>query len=420
MVEEKTRKRRRVTMRLDLSTKEIVVTGVGVVTPLECGKGTQDFWDKLCNGVNAIKPIHGFDVRGHKCNVGGEIVGFESFLEDCWKKEYDRCARLFALACQHALQDARAEQPLLQSMGVAVGTILAGIESGERYMNEKFFLSKKGDPGLLRQHCLHAIADSIKKRFSLRGPVISITTACCSGADAIRSATAQIRNNRAAMMLAGGADILSEFVFRGFSALNALTTDGKVRPFDKRRTGLALSEGAGVMVLEEKNHAYKRGAKIYCTLASAGSSADAFHMVRPHKDGEGLSRAMNNALSNIEGTIDAVDYICAHGTGTQYNDGMETRAIKRVFGEKAYAIKISSMKSMIGHMLGAASAIEAISCVKAMEHSMIPPTINFEEPDPECDLQYVVNDAVKKNIKTCMSLSAGFGGQNTALVFRKA
>jgi 3-oxoacyl-(acyl-carrier-protein) synthase len=181
-----------------------------------------------------------------------------------------------------------------------------------------------------------------------------------------------------------------------------------------------LGEGAGVVVLEEKSHALKRGAKIYCTLASAGSSMDAYHMVRPQKEGEGLSRAMNSALLKMPGAIDAIDYICAHGTGTQYNDSMETRAIKRVFGEKAHTIKISSIKSMIGHTLGAASAIEAISCVKAIEQGMIPPTINFEEPDPECDLQYVVNKALKKDIKRCMSLSAGFGGQNTALVFSKA
>ncbi|MBU4376902.1 MAG: beta-ketoacyl-[acyl-carrier-protein] synthase family protein [Candidatus Omnitrophica bacterium] len=406
-------------MNENLPAKEIVITGVGVVTPLDCGRGTQDFWDKLCSGVNAIKPIHRFDVRGHKCSVGGEIFDFDSSLEDGWKEEYDLCTKYFALACRHALQDTNAEQPLVQSMGVAVGTILGGIESGERYMHERFFLSKKINPKLFRQYCLHTIADSIKKMFFLHGPAISITTACCSGADAIRSAAAYIKNNRASMMLAGGADILSEFAFRGFSALNALTTDGNVRPFDKRRTGLALSEGAGVVVLEEKRHAHKRGAKIYCTLASTGSSMDAYHMVRPHNDGEGLSQAMNNALSKIEGKTDTIDYICAHGTGTQYNDSMETKAIKRVFGERAYTIKVSSIKSMIGHMLGAASAIEAISCIKAIKHSMIPPTINFEEPDPECDLQYVVNTAIKKNIKTCMSLSAGFGGQNTALVFRK-
>ncbi len=407
-------------MSLQSPKKEVVVTGVGVVTPVECGEGTQKFWDGLCSGINAIKLIKKFDTRGYKCNVGGEITGFEIFLNDCWQQEYDRCTKLFALACQHALQDAALDQPLIQPTGVSVGTILGGIASGEKYMNERFFLSKKRDPSLFRQYCLHAIADSIKKMFSLHGPAITITTACCSGADAIRSAATCIKNNRASIMLAGGADTLGEFAFRGFSALNALTTDGYVRPFDKRRTGLALGEGAGVVVLEEKSHAYKRGAKIYCTLASTGSSMDAYNMVRPHKDGEGLSRAMNSALSKIEGTTSAVDYICAHGTGTQYNDSMETKAIKRVFGEKARAIKISSIKSMVGHMLGAASAVEAISCIKAMEYGVIPPVINFEEPDPECDLQYVVNTAIKKNIKTCMSLSAGFGGQNTALVFSKS
>ena len=340
-------------------------------------------------------------------------------MEDYWKKEHDRCTKLFALACQHALQDARVDQSLIGAMGVVAGTILGGIESGERYMQGRFIMSQKADPDLLRQYRLHTIAYSVKKRFALQGPSISLNTACCSGADAIRSAAACIRNNNTYMMLAGAADILSEFVFRGFSALNALTTDGKVRPFDRKRTGLALSEGAGVLVLEEKNHAHKRGARIYCTLVSSGSSADAYHMIRPNKDGEGLSRAMGNALSRMGGIGDSIDYICAHGTGTKYNDSMEARAIKRVFGKITPSIKINSIKSMVGHMLGASSAIEAISCIKAMEYGVIPPTINFEEPDPECDLQYVVNGAIKKNIKVCMSLSAGFGGQNTALVFRK-
>lgn len=417
MVEEKTGKRISIDMSQDSSMKEVVITGVGVVSPLDCGKGTQVFWENLCSGINAIKPICGFDVNGHKSNVGGEIFEYESFLED-QEKEYAKCVKLFALACQHALQDAKAKKSI-RSSGVVVGTILGDIESGEQYMNEKFFMSKRGNQDLLRRYCLPTIADSIRKRLSLQGPTITINTACCSGADAIRCAASHIRNNKATIMLAGGVDILSEFVFRGFSALNALTTDGKVRPFDKKRTGLALSEGAGVMVLEDKEYAYKRGARIYCTLVSSGSSADAYNIVKPHENGAGLSRAIKNALSKIGGIDGDIDYICAHGTGTQYNDSMETKAIKNAFGKQAEIIKISSMKSMIGHMLGAASAVEAISCVKAMEWSTIPPTINYETPDPGCDLNYVVNRSIKKDLKMCMSLSAGFGGQNTALIFKK-
>lgn len=406
-------------MNQDSVVKEVVITGVGVVTPLECGKGTHGFWDKLCSGTNAIKPIRGFNVEGHKCNVGGEILGFESFLKDCWKKEENRCTKLFALACQYALQDAAVDPSLMQTMGVSVGNILGDMTSGEKYMNERFFLSQKSDQNLLKQYCLHAVADSITKGFSMHGPTVSINTACCSGADALRSAALHIRNGRRSIMIAGGVDILSEFVFRGFSALNALTTDGKVRPFDKGRKGLALGEGAGVVVLEERSHAYKRGAKIYCRLSSSGSSSDAYNLVKPHEEGQGLSRAINAALLQVKGEIDNIDYICAHGTGTLYNDNMETKAIKQAFGKRAYSIKISSIKSMIGHTLGAASAIEAINCAKVIENNIIPPTINFEEPDPECDLQYVVNDAAKENINTCMSLSAGFGGQNTALIFSR-
>ena len=406
-------------MNQDSAINEVVVTGIGVVTPIECGKGTQVFWKNLCSGINAIKPISGFNVEGHKCNVGGEINGFEPFLNDCWKKEENRCTKLFALACQYALQDAAVDPSLMQAMGIAVGNILGDMASGEKYMNERIFLSQKSNNNLLKQYCLNTVADSVGKGFSMKGPTVSINTACCSGADAIRSAASHIRNGRRSIMIAGGVDILSEFVFRGFSALNALTTDGRVRPFDKGRTGLALGEGAGAVVLEERNHAHKRGTKIYCRFSSSGSSADAYSLVKPHEEGQGLSRAVSAALNQAKGMIDKVDYICAHGTGTLYNDNMETRAIKQVFGKKAYTIKISSIKSMIGHTLGAASAIEAVNCVKAIESNTIPPTINFRESDPECDLQYVVNAAAKATINTCMSLSAGFGGQNTALIFSR-
>jgi 3-oxoacyl-(acyl-carrier-protein) synthase len=405
-------------MLLGSAKKEVVISGVGVVTPLESGKGTDYFWNELCKGTNAVNPIQRFNVQGCKCDVGAEVYDFERFLEDAWGDDCDRVTKLFALASQYALQDAKIGQSLMSSMGIAVGTILGGIESGEKYMNERFLDAPKVAGCFPRQYFLNAIASSIADKLSLLGPTISISTACCSGSDAIRSAASQVRNGRIAMMLAGGTDVLSEFAFRGFSALNALTTDKKVRPFDKRRTGLALGEGSGVVVLEEKAHAQERGAKIYCTLEASGSSADAYHLVRPHGEGIGLSQAISVALSQLKEDTN-IDYICAHGTGTSYNDRIETKAIKRAFGEKAYSIKINSIKSMIGHTLGAASAIEAINCIKTIEHNIIPPTINFEESDPECDLDYVVNSPHKQEINACMSLSAGFGGQNCALIFKR-
>lgn len=409
-------KKRRFNIMTHSPFKEVVITGVGVTTPLENGKGTDEFWYALCRGVNAIKPISEPFALGHKCAVAGKVGDFQRFLDASWTG-HDRCAKLFALACQHALMDSKVDRHLIPNMGIIAGTILGGIISGEQYMRE---LSKpEKAAALLKQYCLASTADAIKNRYSLRGPAGSVSTACCSGADAIKIAATQIRNGRADIMIAGGADVFSEFAFRGFSALNALTTDGKVRPFDKDRKGLALSEGAGVIILEEKKHAQDRGARIYCSLASFASSADACHMVRPNPDGEGLSRSIQNALSSIADVDGDIDYICAHGTGTQYNDSMEAKAIKRVFGKKTSTISVSSIKSMIGHTLGAASAIEAICCVKAMEKSTIPPTINLEKYDPECELQHVAKKALIKNINMCMSLSAGFGGQNTALVFKK-
>jgi 3-oxoacyl-(acyl-carrier-protein) synthase len=251
------------------------------------------------------------------------------------------------------------------------------------------------------------------------GPNICVNTACSSGADAIALGAQEIRSGRADVMVCGAADVLSEFVFRGFSALDALTKDGFVRPFDKNRSGMALSEGSGVVIIEEKFHAQKRGAKVYGRLSGYSSTSDAYHLVRPAKNGEGLARAITLALEEAYVTPQDVGYISAHGTGTFHNDLSETNAVKTAFGDYAGKVNISSIKSMIGHSMAASSAIEAVVCLKAMQEKMIPPTINYHTPDPECDLDFTPNNSVRKEINTAISLSAGFGGQNAVLVFRK-
>jgi len=398
--------------------REVAITGLGIVTPIDCGKGVGVFWDGLCKGSDMIKPIRSFSVEGHKCGVGGRITGFEELLDDSWSNGHDRCTQFFALACSQALEDSQIHLDS-ENIGVSFGTILGGIESGEKYMEDVFFQKKCKNRILLKNYSLHSIPANIAERWLLKGPNICVTTACSSGADSIGLAFHEIQHGRADIMLAGGADVLSEFAFRGFSALDALTKDGAVRPFDKKRSGLALGEGAGVIVLEEMEHAQLRGAKIYCKLAGVGSSGDAYHIVRPHNEGEGLSRAINNALEESRVKVEDVGYISAHGTGTLYNDLMETKAIKRSFGEEAHRIKVSSIKSMLGHALGASPTIEAISCIKVMQTGMIPPTVNYEIPDPECDLDYVPNRACEKEVKASLSLSAGFGGQNAALIFVK-
>lgn len=368
-----------------------MVTGLGVVTPFDCGEGIDVFWEGLCKGTNVIKPIKSFDTGGHKCNVGGEISGFE---------KDNRCANIFSLACEQAILDAGVSFRS-EIIGVSFGTILAGIgRKGEDYFS-------------------HYISGAVAERWNLRGPNICVNTACSSGADAVGLAFNEILTGRIDVMIAGAADLLSEFVFQGFSALDALTKDGLVRPFDRNRTGLALSEGAGVVILEEKAHAEKRSAKIYAEIKGFASCSDAYHLVRPQPEGEGLSLAISQAIANARIPLSDVDFINAHGTGTTYNDTVETKAIKRAFGKFAYSVKVTSIKSMMGHALGASSAIEIISSIKAMESGIIPPTINHRDFDPECNLDYVFNKAYKKDIKCSMCLSAGFGGQNSAILLTK-
>lgn len=399
--------------------RDVVVTGMGVVTPMDKGQGVDVFWEGLCSAKNAIKPIKSFKVKGYKCKVGGETSGFESFLKDKTLADSDRCTKLFALACQQALEDSGLKIDS-EVTGVAFGSILGGIDSGQRYMDEVFFQGKTKNGSLLREYSLHSIPTLIAEKYSLAGPNFCVCTACSSSADAIGLAINEIRKGRADVMLAGGADIFSEFMFRGFSALDALTKDGVVRPFDRNRTGLAVSEGAGVLILEDMEHARLRNAKSYCKIIGFGSVVDAQHLVRPHKEGLGLSKAIDVAMLEAGIGYEKVDYINAHGTGTVYNDLAETKAIKLSFKENSKDVKISSIKSMIGHTMGASSVIEAICCIKVMQESKVPPTINYETPDPECDLNHILNVACEARVNISMSLSAGFGGQNSVLIFEKA
>jgi 3-oxoacyl-(acyl-carrier-protein) synthase len=371
--------------------RDVVITGLGVVTPIDCGKGIDAFWNGLCNGTNAINPIREFDTTGHKCAVGGEISGFQ---------KDNRCAEIFSLACEQALVDSKSFA-YSENMGISFGSILAGVNPSAK------------------DYFPYSVSGMVARRWKLYGPNICVNTACSSGIDAIGLAFKEISSGRVDIMIAGAADLLSEFAFEGFSALDALTKDGLVRPFDKNRTGLALSDGAGAVILEEKEHAQKRSTKIRALVKGFASSIDAYHLVRPHPEGRGLSVAISKAIEHSGIDIKDVDFINAHGTGTTHNDTMETAAIKSVFGERAGSIKITSIKSMIGHALGASSVIEIISCIKAMDSGIIPPTINYQTPDPECDLDYVFNKSCKKKIDISMSLSAGFGGQNAAIVLAK-
>ncbi len=381
-------------------TRRVVVTGVGLVTPLDQGQGKDAFWTGVTQGVNAVGPISLFDASIYASSVGAGITAIGRACSGRWQRFLD-------MAFEGAVSDA-AVGGRLSGSGLIVGTVLGDILSAEEAW-------RRGDKAPSSAMELASGADTIAKRYRVRGPVTTISTACASGTDSVGMAFRLIQTGAADLMAAGGGDTLSEFAFSGFNSLNAMTRD-VVRPFDKDRTGLALGEGAAFLLLEEETHARRRGARIYCEVAGYASTADANHLTGPDRDGRGLARAITAALS--EAAIEMVDYINAHGTATPYNDLMETKAYKSVFGPSAGKIPISSIKSMIGHSFGAAGAIEAVTCVMAIERGVLPPTINLVSKDPECDLDYCANTARAGRTGSALSVSAGFGGQNSALIFR--
>lgn len=380
-------------------TRQVVVTGIGVLSPLESGRGLDAFWQEALAGKDAIREVKSFDAGKYECKIAGEVKGFEYTETERWINFLD-------FTFNEALADAGVDVGA-GGFGLHIGTVLGGILAGQEAWKENKTV-------LPERYHLYSGERYLTDKYGIKGSVLTVSTACASGTDAIGMAYRNIIWGKADIMVAGGADTLSEFAFCGFNNLKALTK-GKVRPFDKNRDGLALGEGAAFLVLEEAGKAEKRGAKVYGMIKGYASRADAHHMTGPDKEGRGLSSAMEAALK--EAGILKPDYINAHGTGTIYNDAMETKAIKLAFGKSAYEIPISSIKSMIGHSFGAGGAIEAAACLLAIKNSAIPPTINYQDKDPECDLDYVPNTARKADIKTAISLSAGFGGQNAAILF---
>lgn len=380
---------------------EVVITGIGVVTPLENGSGLRAFWDSVIRGEGALSEIESFDASAYASRVAGEIKGLKADRDGRW-------SQLLKTSFLEAVQDAGLEDLKRTKAGLVLGTVLGGISFGEKEW-------RKGGSSPPRGYHLYSGANALAESFGVCGPVSTVSTACASGTDAIGLAYRSIFAGKAEMMVAGGGDMLSEFAFSGFNSLNALTRTS-VKPFDVKRDGLALGEGAAFVVLEKRSAAEKRGARIYCRLSGYSSAADANHMTGPDREGRGLARAITNALK--EAGLERVDYINAHGTGTPYNDLMETKAFKRAFGAAAYGIPVSSVKGSIGHAFGAAGAIEAAICALAIVNKAVPPTVNLTDKDPECDLDYVPGRAREVDVDSCLSVSAGFGGQNSALVMR--
>jgi len=406
----------------------VVITGLGAVTPL--GNTAEEFWASLIQGKSGIGPITRFDSTGFSTRIAGEVKGFDA-LKFVDKKD-DRKLDLYlkyALACAvMAVEDAGLDPAKEDGnrFGVLVGSGIGGL--GTLLDSHKTLLDKGPDrvsPFFIPMLIINMASGLISMRFGARGPNSSVVTACATGNHAIGDATRIIQRGDADVMIAGGAEaIIIPLTIAGFCQMRAMSTRNEEptkasRPFDAERDGFVCGEGGGLVVLESLEHARRRDARIYAEVVGYGMTGDAHHMTAPDPEGDGAARAMAAALRDAALEPQAVNYINAHGTSTPYNDKFETIAIKRVFGEHAKRLPVSSTKSMTGHLLGAAGGIEAVATTLTIYHGILPPTINYEKPDPECDLDYVPNQARKQDVEVALSNAFGFGGTNAILAFRK-
>ena len=410
-------------------SQRVAVTGVGMVTPL--GHDTDSTWQSLVNGKTGTARITAFDPDGFASQVAGEVKNWEpeSYLDRKTIRRTDRFVQFAFKAADEALEEAQLEitKENAERIGVLVGTSMGGLVSLSR---EYDVLKERGpnrvSPFLLPLMLPDMASGQLSIRLGARAANYAIASACSSGADALGEATNLIRRGDADVVLAGGSEAtIAPIVVAGFAAAKALTNannepDSASRPFDSQRDGFVIAEGAAVLVLESEKHALQRGAKPLAEFAAYAATSDAHHVTQPLDDAAGAAKAMELAVHRAGMKPDEIDYINAHGTSTPLNDKAETQAIKRAFGEEVAAtIPISSTKSMTGHLLGAAGAVEAGISVSALTHGVIPPTINYRSPDPDCDLDYVPNVARAMAIRTVLSNSFGFGGHNSSLLFRQ-
>ncbi len=409
-------------------SRRVVVTGIGMVSPL--GIGTEANWEALCAGRSGIGPITRFDAAEFSARIAGEVKGFDPlrFIEKKDVKKMDVFIQLAIAASQFAMDDARltVSPDMATRTGVYIASGIGGFSTIER--EHKALIAggpRRISPFFIPATIINLAAGQVSIRFGAKGPNSATCTACSASAHAIGDSFEIIRRDAADVMIAGGSEsAITPMGVGGFAAMRALSTrndepERASRPFDKDRDGFIMGEGSGVIILEELEFARRRGAPIVAELVGYGMSADAFHITAPSDDGDGGVRVMAAALKSGGIRPDQVDYINAHGTSTPFNDKLETLAIKRLFGEHAAKLQISSTKSMTGHLLGAAGGVEAGITALAIKHQLIPPTINYETPDPECDLDYVPNVKREAKIEYALSNSFGFGGTNGALLFKR-
>jgi len=412
-----------------MSNRRVVITGLGTVNPM--GNSVDVYWEGLKSGTSGIGRITNFDASDLPCQIAGEVKDFDP-TEYMDRKDARRAARStqFALAAtMQAVADAGlpSTMPEPERVGVMIGTGVGGVEKiilTDHVLHEKSY--RQLNPFQMPAGIPNIPAFQIAQVYQCLGPNNTTTTACAAGTQAVGEGVEMIRRGAADIVISGGTEaIVFHLTIGGFSAMRAIPfnyndkPEKASRPFDADREGFVLSEGAAILVLEELDHALNRGARIYAEVAGHASSSDAFHVAALKPDGLGPVRAMRWAIENAGLELDDIDYINAHGTSTALNDSIETLAIKKLFGERAYQIPVSSTKSMTGHAMGAAGALEAIACTLVVDNDIIPPTINYETPDPECDLDYVPNEARNKEVKSALSNSFGLGGQNACLVINK-
>jgi len=393
--------------------RRVVVTGLGLVTPIGCGR--QQFWQAALAGTDASADVQKFDTSMYKFHRACEVKDFHPPKLD---GDPGPATVLAVVATELAFHDAGLEAPA-GATGVALGTTGGEIPVLERMNRVRVkFGDEHVDPADFPKYPCHVISANVARHFGLTGPNVVVPTACAAGNYAIAIASDWIRSGRIERAVAGGVDPLSVVAFTGFGRMFAISPD-RCRPFDKNRKGILPGEGAGVLVLESLESARERGAKMYGEVAGYGFSCDAHHPTMPHPEGVGARLAMERALEDAGLGVEAVDYVSAHGTGTQANDKIEAGAIRQVLGERVAEVPVSSIKSMIGHTMGAASAIEASACLLAIETGMVPPTINYETPDPECDLDVVPNQARRARVEVALNNAYAFGGNNSCVVFTR-
>ncbi len=411
--------------------RRVVVTGMGVVSCV--GNNIAEYWDSLINGRSGIDRVTYFDPTEYRTQIAGQVKGFniEKYMPLKEARRLDPFCQFAVGAADEAMESAGLPRDISsvinpERVGVLVGSGIGGIQTLEA---QTHLLKEKGpgriSPFLIPMMIVDLASGNVSIRYGAKGPNMAIVTACASSTHSIGEAFWMIKRNDADIMITGGAEAgITPVSFAGFCSMKAMSTNNAdpkkaSRPFDANRDGFIMSEGAGILILEELEYAKKRGANILAELVGYGASGDAHHITAPADGGTGAAQSVRCALNHAKIPLDGITYINAHGTSTELNDKLETMAYKSVFKENAYNIHISSIKGTVGHNLGAAGAIETICCVKAIQEGIIPPTINYETSDPECDLDYTPNEAVRVNVETALNMNLGFGGHNATLILKK-